>query len=961
MPDLLKRAALALGLSKGSSPVNRKRRNLYGSDGNIPYKVDDRGNLIKKRSYKSSALGKSLDDLQIEAEEKDSMVASMQEKTNRFFFLSIPETLQESVSNLPTVYIFSFGLLANLLFLGSFVFFTNYTYEANISSPFLAASKESGVCQDIGKEISGTFLFDSNGLWSGSKGFLSNEAIYRFDFINYAPNGTESYSQFIDAYKTNFLDDISSLSVNQTLPINLLYWMKFRATITTGTGQKQVMRLTGSSGNVFDTKKYIIGLSSSAVDMGQCASAIKPSHAYYRSSSTIIFSWTESLYSDSCFGNVTASTQLGYESSFDGTLFSLAVDFETLMSVVAINWGGIIQLSEMTEVTNATVVTYRGFSYAASYFFDDTMPAMKAFLCLKLLEASSYYSVRNNFDSFCFVELGKYFAIPLFNHLGYSHRDTSAMTQCTCPTVDDYCHKADLLVGALFYPNENYANPASDEATAAITGSSARLSMDLLELAWNYTAKELNSATYDAMIGTTNSIFYSNNEMSSTAYSFCNDSCAIMVINSYTEDSYPKVSDYYHYLTEGSCSNSFVNDEWDKITSSTPAPLLENYVLCTPTIRDAFQNALGVAQGLATTVHPFLLVICLPLIYIFLKYNGLLVYLEETYSKADKEITLNELAEYILLVRDGRRTNLPEGSTVEQLATEMIVAARNHILDEEARIEQMYDEFKNLKKLRSKRRLSNTNALKERVKGKLKVINRLKRGAAGSALDRGEDPHEGGGVTLTPSFSTHIDVAINSPDSSGDVQSAQHPLFGAVPARMPATAGSEKHFRRYSSLPAHTSDGHEKSILAKFDLAGVFEAGSGVEEKQETAHFNELNKELTGLLSFLDPVVVNSSSSDDFAGAKVEKNRLDNRHISFDVDRPLASDVERRLKSVAVDTSYSSAFVDDDDDVDEEKDEGGKYGDSSSVSSFSDEEVQKIPMPLPPRLGKARVETLHEL
>eukprot|EP01035_Chromulina_nebulosa_P017996 gene17996-23634_t len=135
----------------------------------------------------------------------------------------------------------------------------------------------------------------------------------------------------------------------------------------------------------------------------------------------------------------------------------------------------------------------------------------------------------------------------------------------------------------------------------------------------------------------------------------------VLAVNSYYNYGTPSigyggsVNDYYYQILHGACNNTFNSPNWNDLASSPPTLLTESYFRCTPFVLTALESAVGIANGNTSTVMPFLIFVLIPSIYILLSKYGLLR--QESYTKQQKDATLNDLAILLLKLRDLEKKN----------------------------------------------------------------------------------------------------------------------------------------------------------------------------------------------------------------------------------------------------------------------------------------------------------------
>ena len=161
------------------------------------------------------------------------------------------------------------------------------------------------------------------------------------------------------------------------------------------------------------------------------------------------------------------------------------------------------------------------------------------------------------------------------------------------------------------------------------------------------------------------------------------------MVNTYSLNQKPLVTPYYYQLNTGSCSDTFTSSNFSQLVNTPPTELVETYLKCYAYRNYAFLNSVGVAAGSVQSAMPIMLMVIMPIVYMFLKYNGLLIFLEERYPPLEKEQALKELAEYILMIRDGKKTPFKKTGLVYRITEELITAARQSVLDEDELVKDL--------------------------------------------------------------------------------------------------------------------------------------------------------------------------------------------------------------------------------------------------------------------------------
>jgi len=381
----------------------------------------------------------------------DKLLTFLWNKFDLIFEKSIPEIVKDAVGNLPRYYLYCFGFISQSIAIAIFISFIYANYIRMMNSTFISMDFTAGRCQSVLKAITGTYIGSMDGYWDGSSKYKLSNSIYKFEFSNLAQSSGD-----FQALMNEYSDDISnigSIAKNQTLPENLLYWATYKKSISVD-GNDQVLTFTGSPAAIFNTDKFLIALGSS--DYRNCSIAAstywQPTHRYYTYNAKVEMQWAVSDYKETTCYHISTPEQFNYDSDYDGDKLTLQLDFNSYSVATATNLG-IVDIEHLSPSFDDTNLYYRGRNYTYNLYFDDRFTLMDRVYCL--VNSSGTDTVSSNpFSTFCFMALGKYLAIPVFNSWGYY--DSSYTThRCECPVADDsYCNNLDLLVSFIYFPSE---------------------------------------------------------------------------------------------------------------------------------------------------------------------------------------------------------------------------------------------------------------------------------------------------------------------------------------------------------------------------------------------------------------------------------------------------------------------------------------------------------------------------
>jgi hypothetical protein len=91
------------------------------------------------------------------------------QKFYKIFEDNIP--LVDAVRKFPGHYMVPYGFSAYSILFGLYVFFFCVAYLASVEESFISLDKAAGVCSEVKKPLSGTYLAASNGAWEGDSEF----------------------------------------------------------------------------------------------------------------------------------------------------------------------------------------------------------------------------------------------------------------------------------------------------------------------------------------------------------------------------------------------------------------------------------------------------------------------------------------------------------------------------------------------------------------------------------------------------------------------------------------------------------------------------------------------------------------------------------------------------------------------------------------------------------------------
>jgi hypothetical protein len=162
-------------------------------------------------------------------EEEENLLDFMYRKLNDAFVENIP---LQSIRDLPTRFMYIFGLLAHLVATTTFMYFTYIGYIDLTTQPYLSLDKYSGDCTAVTKQVSGVFVGDAQGYWAGVSAFSDEYGLYRLELNNFA-HDLPDYYEFMHDFGHE-LYEIGAGAEERILSDNLVYWMTWQPFIIDG-------------------------------------------------------------------------------------------------------------------------------------------------------------------------------------------------------------------------------------------------------------------------------------------------------------------------------------------------------------------------------------------------------------------------------------------------------------------------------------------------------------------------------------------------------------------------------------------------------------------------------------------------------------------------------------------------------------------------------------------------------
>lgn len=290
-----------------------------------------------------------------------------------------------------------------------------YGYTQNINSTFISLDPKAGFCKTnstlstccpVPKEVSGTFLIDTNSYWDDEVGFTYRDQIYSLDVLGFQGDDSE-YSLGMRIIRNDFINVAVTRGSNRDYGWNMVAWASYSFYVI-NVGDAGLIRFTlaGNIGVMFNKpivkSGYASNYSAATVYSNLTDTAAGKNKTYSCAASvTSTFNPSSRLLTvdnvlntgSNCKATSTGYSctnpcpkimspqAMGYNSlTAKSTTFSWTMDMASVMTAIAVNYG-ILRLeflqeypedpsrvALLTQMYNAGSISSATFSSTSSYF-----------------------------------------------------------------------------------------------------------------------------------------------------------------------------------------------------------------------------------------------------------------------------------------------------------------------------------------------------------------------------------------------------------------------------------------------------------------------------------------------------------------------------------------------------------------------------------------------------------------
>ncbi len=580
------------------------------------------------------------------------------------------ELLYDSIIPVPSLrdldkkYVIGFTSFMIILMLSSFFYFFAITFISNLKYVNLSIDNN-GICEPVAKSITGLYFGTYYGYWIGYDDYF-----YSFTFDKFRVTDSE-FTSYISSIKENSLNELHDVSYNSPLDYSILYLMHYEYKYSSQRFKfyaqpNYVLQKDWTASGIASINGSCDTTPTVTYDLvkGQFLLSYDNSYGYYHSK------FGEKGFDQTECSNITGNNLLFVDFSEKKISFNVFSHTAT----IAFNYGIAMNSVELQYPFLLANYTYENVVYSIHYRQFDNSDQV---VCFKYHSGDrSVFAIE--IDEYCFLELKNSLAIPILNNFGYYSSSSKTYNKCYCVSpgtsstsdstgepvdTSEGCDSFDYMLGIIFSPQNNIdvlmkiiTSYTQDEINSVYGYYASRYG---LVYSYNYTYP------YDRFIYTNG---YNN---SHDAFSFCDNQCAILVLENWMSSGKREINDKFVDLTTGSCNDIFTSPHFDNLGKDPPTTLTEAYYKCTQSTWQSFVTASGVAYGNVGLLFPIFIIVLVPLLYFYLVIARKLPP-EEVYSHKEKLSAIEELGEILLLIRDGEDSNLEKNSTVYKLAQNII-------------------------------------------------------------------------------------------------------------------------------------------------------------------------------------------------------------------------------------------------------------------------------------------------
>jgi hypothetical protein len=233
----------------------------------------------------------------------------------------------ESMKELPTNYMYTFGMVAYVASFACFFYFIYTGYNQMTTKQFITPNSDDGDCVAVLRPVDGEYFGDRLGFWSGEILFQYSNALYQVNMRHFKET-KKDYRRMMTEVSYE-LDQIASTSYDRNLAENIAYWVAWQTPLP---GTSSTFQMLGSPSIIFD-RQLRFGMLSGV--KGECLVSRETNFDRANSYFELIFDVNEFKASENCTSAATPEL-MGYKSAYDFDAFRLKLDVRSFVTSFAV-------------------------------------------------------------------------------------------------------------------------------------------------------------------------------------------------------------------------------------------------------------------------------------------------------------------------------------------------------------------------------------------------------------------------------------------------------------------------------------------------------------------------------------------------------------------------------------------------------------------------------------------------
>ena len=244
----------------------------------------------------------------------------------------------DAIRDLPKIYMYAFGFIAEFGALALFIYFVQDGYFTGLKSKYISLDPSSGNCVEVVKSVSGVYSADENGTWVGHPGYSYSRSLYALNLVD--ASVLQSDYENIMLLAKQEVTNLGNASQDFDLSLNLIIYMSWML-ICDPTLYDFCDSFDGQTFSFTSDAQYMLALShidsTISNEMGDCLTYSVSEYDLSNALNKGTYNVADFLADPTC--NTAANpVALGYDSYLDGDILNFEYDVRSLVNSIAVNF-----------------------------------------------------------------------------------------------------------------------------------------------------------------------------------------------------------------------------------------------------------------------------------------------------------------------------------------------------------------------------------------------------------------------------------------------------------------------------------------------------------------------------------------------------------------------------------------------------------------------------------------------